>query len=208
MKYKYLGTVLAAIGLLACAVTAQQTIANGVTYSQNFDSFGTVNVSFTDNTTITGIYTFRSAGNTNPKTLTASAGTSGTSQFYSFGNAANTNRALGWVNANGVTSYAGLRLQNVGSNAITSLQIQFAGEQWRDGNGSAETMPFAYQTGATVISLTTGTWTAVPALLFTSPNAPGGSNAWNGDLAANRTAFNQTLAINSPGGKGYTLVVA
>jgi Carboxypeptidase regulatory-like domain len=203
MKPTFGVRVLVAICLLACAAMAQQTIANGVTYTQNFDSFGTANVTFTDNTTITGVYAARST--VIAKTFTAGAGTVGTSGYYNFGVAAGANRAMGWVNGNGITTYSGLRLYNAGSNAITSLQIQYAGEQWRDGNGGAETMAFSYQVGATVTSLTTGTWTNVPALLFTSPNAPGGANSWNGDLAANRTAFNQTIAVNIPAGQEIML---
>ena len=194
---------LLAICLLACAAVAQQTIANGGTYTQDFASFGTSNVAFTDNSTILGVYAARSTAIT--KTFTASAGTSGTSAYYNFGNAANSNRALGWVNANSVTTYAGLRLQNNGATPITSLRVQFAGEQWRDGNGSGELLSFAYQIGATVTSLTTGTYTAVPALTFTPPNTGPGSTNWNGDLAANRAAFDQTLSVNIPAGQEIML---
>ena len=205
MKPTFGVVAILAICLFCSTAIAQQTIANGGTYTQNFDTFGTGNVVFTDNTTILGVYTFRSTGNTNPKTLTASTGSIATSQFYSFGNAANTNRALGWVNGNSITSYAGLRLQNNGATAITALQIQFAGEQWRDGNGSAEFILFDYQIAASVTSLTAGTWTNVPTLTFTSPNAPSGSSSWNGDLAANRVAFNQTIAVNIPVGQEIML---
>jgi len=205
MKLTFGVRALLAICLLACAAVAQQTIANGGTYTQDFDTFGTGNVSFTDNTTILGVYTFRSTGNTNPKTLTAGAGASNTSQYYNFGVAAGANRALGWVNGNGITTYAGLRLQNNGATPITSVRIRYANEQWHDGNGSAETAAFSYQVAATVTSLTAGTWTAAPAFNFTSPNAPGGNNAWNGDLAANRVAFDQTISVNIPVGQEIML---
>jgi hypothetical protein len=207
MKSIFGAQVLLVICLLCTAALGQITISNGNTVSENFDTLGTVNTSLTDNTapTYLGFYTLRSAANVSPKPLIAGTGTSNTSQFYNFGQAANSNRAVGWVNANGVTSSLGLRLQNNGTTPITSLQIQFAGEQWRDGNASAETMTFDYQIGATVTSLSAGTYTNVPALTFTSPNSPGGSGSWNGDLAANRAAFNQTISVNIPAGQEIML---
>jgi hypothetical protein len=185
----------------------QISISNGVTVSQNFDTLGTTSTTLTDATDVAfpGYYSLRSTGNVNPKPLVAGDGSSNTSQFYNFGTTGNTNRAVGWVTGNGITSSLGIRFVNTGATPITSLRIQFAGEQWHDGNGGAETMSFAYQTGATVTSLATGTWTSVPALLFTSPNAPGGNNAWNGDLAANRVTFDQTISVNVPAGQEIML---
>lgn len=202
MKPTFGVRVLVAICLFAYAAAAQQLIANGGSYSENFDAIGTANFTLTDNTApFLGYYTLRSTGNVAPKPFTASTGTSNTSQFYSFGNSANANRALGFVNANGVTSSLGLRLQNNGAATISSIRIRFAFEQWRDGNGSAETAGVAYQVGPSMTSLSTGTWTSVPAFDWTAPNAPGGSGNWNGDLAANRTAFDQTITVNIPVGQ-------
>lgn len=190
-----------AVCVLATAAIAQRNISVGNPVSEDFDTLGTASTTLVDNTdtVLPGFYTLRSTGNVAPKPLVAGNGTVNTSQYYNFGNTGNSNRSVGFVNANGVTSHLGLRLLNSGAIPITSLRIQFAGEQWRDGNGGAETMAFAYQVGATALG--TGTWTAVPALLFTSPNAPGGNNAWNGDLAANRVVFDQTISVNVPAGQ-------
>jgi len=195
--------ILFVICLLCSAAIGQIQISNGVTVSQNFDTLGTASTTLADNTdpSFPGYYTLRSAANVDPKPLVAGNGSSNTSQFYNFGTTGNANRAVGWVNANGVTSSFGIRLANNGATPITSVRIQFAGEQWRDGNGNAETMTLDYQVAASVSSLSTGTWTALPAFTFTSPNGGPGSAAWDGDAAANRTAFNQVVSITIPVGQ-------
>lgn len=206
MKPFFGAQVLFAICLLCSAAIGQVMISNGVTVSENFDTIGTASTTLTDNTApFLGFYTLRSAANVAPKPLVAGNGTVGTSQFYNFGSTGNPNRAVGWINANGVTSSLGLRLRNNGSQAISSLRIRFTGEQWRDGNGSAEIMLFAYQVGATVTSLSAGTYTNLPAFTFTSPNAIGGANVWDGDLPANRVSFDQTVAITIPVGEEIML---
>lgn len=206
MKPFFGAQVLIATCFLCSAAIGQVMISNGVTVSENFDTIGTASTTLTDNTApFAGFYTLRSAANVAPKPLVAGNGSVSTSQFYNFGSTGNPNRAVGWVNGNGVTSSLGLRLRNNGTTPISSLRIQFAGEQWRDGNGSAEVMLFSYQVGASVTSLSAGTYTNLPAFTFTSPNAVGGANAWDGDLSTNRVAFDQTVAITIPVGEEIML---
>src|SRR3569623_1028457 len=87
---------------------------------------------------------------------------------------------------------------------IRSLDISFMGEQWRLVTaGRTDQLLFQYSTDAT--DLTTGTWTTVSALNFTTPDtAPTGAK--NGNAAAAQPALTSTLTgLNIP--DGATIVI-
>lgn len=201
MKFTFGLWAFAAVCLLVCAAAAQRTISVGSPVTENFDSLGTANTSVTDNTTIAGVYTFRTTGNASPNIFTAGTGSSNAGNLYNFGSAAASDRALGTQTTSATqTTNLGLRLLNNGATPITRLRVQYTGEQWRRGNGAAETLAFAYQTGATVTSLTTGTYTAVASLNFVSPYTATNNTARDGNAAANRTLLDQTISVNIPAG--------
>ncbi|MEH2115632.1 Calx-beta domain-containing protein [Nostoc sp.] len=154
------------------------------TYSQNFNTLAVsgTSIAWTNDSTIPGWYSTRTNYN-------AGSGTNNTGAMYSFGTT--TDRALGSV-ASGTTGtiYYGLRLQNNTGSPITSLQVNYTGEQWRNGgNTSPQQLKFSYQTGSTVASLTTGTWTPVTSLDFTGPIATATPGALIGNQIANRTVI-------------------
>ncbi|MEH1827382.1 MAG: Calx-beta domain-containing protein [Nostoc sp.] len=154
------------------------------TYSQNFNTLAVsgTSIAWTNDSTIPGWYSTRT-------TYNAGSGTNNTGAMYSFGTT--TDRALGSV-ASGTTGtiYYGLRLQNNTGSPITSLQVNYTGEQWRNGgNTSPQQLKFSYQTGSTVASLTTGTWTPVTSLDFTGPIATATAGALSGNQVANRTVI-------------------
>lgn len=162
-------------------------------YSQTFDSLlssGTSNP-WTNDGTILGWYSNRTL-------YRASTGSDNTGALYSFGNASD--RALGAIASGGTgTNLWGVRLVNDTSNTISSLNISFVGEQWRNAGSSsttpgvAQTLDFQYQIGAT--SLTSGTWTDFNSLDFTSPVFGTISpTALDGNSAANRTTLSSTLS--------------
>ncbi|BAY79402.1 hypothetical protein NIES25_58870 (plasmid) [Nostoc linckia NIES-25] len=174
------------------------------TYSQNFNSLlssGT-SISWVDDSTISGWYTTRTSYN--PGT-----GTNNTGGLYSFGNTA-ADRALGSV-ASGTTGtiYYGLRLQNNTGSSITQLQVGYTGEQWRNGgNTSPQQLKFSYQTGSTLTSLTTGTWTPVTSLNFTSPIATTTTAALNGNQSANRVVITPlTITLATPIANGEEIIL-
>ncbi|WP_445628189.1 Calx-beta domain-containing protein [Nostoc sp. DSM 114167] len=153
------------------------------TYSQNFNTLAAsgTSIAWTNDSTILGWYSTR----TNYITGTGSNNTGG---LYSFGSANNADRALGSV-ASGTTGtiYYGLRLQNNTGSTITNLQVGYTGEQWRNGgNTSPQQLKFSYQTGSTLTSLTTGTWTSVTSLDFTGPIATATAGAIDGNQSVNR----------------------
>ena len=74
----------------------QQPIASlGVAVTQNFDGLTTATFNLTDNTSITGVYALRAAGNAIPNVFTADIGTSTTGQFKNYGSSSASDRALG-----------------------------------------------------------------------------------------------------------------
>lgn len=167
----------------------QVNISGGGTYSQNFDVLGSSSSAWTDNTTLPGWYI-------STATLPISTGTTSSGTCVNVGIAGTnplTDRALGCLQSSGTNQRFGLRLKNNGVTGITAFNISFTGEQWRSFN--AGTLVFEYQTGATVTSLTAGTWTAFTSLDFVSLQTSGGT-ALDGNAPANRTAKSATLTIN------------
>ena len=114
----------------------------GVPLTENFDSLvstGT-NLTWTDNSTIPGWYSTRA-------TYNSGTGSSNTGALYSFGLAGAADRALGSVASGGTgTVYQAVRLTNNTGGTISSLDVSYAGEQWRNGgNTTAHTLTFQYQ---------------------------------------------------------------
>ncbi|MDZ8085594.1 MAG: Calx-beta domain-containing protein [Nostoc sp. DedQUE12b] len=159
------------------------------TYSQNFSSLALSGTpAWVNDSTISGWYSTRT-------TYSPGTGSNNTGGLYSFGSANNPDRALGSL-ASGSTGtiYYGLRLQNNTGSAITKLQVSYTGEQWRNGgNTSQQQLKFSYQTGSTITSLTTGTWTPVTSLDFTGPIATATAGALNGNLIANRVVITPVI---------------
>src|SRR5580765_5672253 len=179
--------------------------ALGVPLTENFDTLASTGttIAWTDNSTIPGWYSTRAAYN-------SGTGSSTTGALYSFGVAGTnpvTDRALGSI-ASGTTTtiYQAARLTNNTGTTITSLDISYVGEQWRNGgNTTAHTLTFQYQvvdpgvvTGAN--SPSTG-WTTFAPLSFTGPIATATAAALDGNAAANRTAIGATLTVTVDAGR-------
>ncbi|MBE8966908.1 DUF4347 domain-containing protein [Nostocales cyanobacterium LEGE 12452] len=159
------------------------------TYSQTFNSLAISGApAWVNDSTISGWYSTRT-------TYSPGTGSNNTGGLYSFGSASNLDRALGSLaSATTGTIYYGLRLQNNTGSAITKLQVSYAGEQWRNGgNTSQQQLKFSYQTGSTITSLTTGTWTPVTSLDFTGPIATATASALNGNLIANKVVITPVI---------------
>ena len=74
---------------------------------------------------------------------------------------------------------------------ITTLTINYIGEEWRLGSaGRTDQLDFQYSLDAT--SLSTGTWTNVDALDFVTPNTVGVGNK-DGNNPANRTVRSSSI---------------
>src|SRR5262245_37718567 len=173
--------------------------ALGVSLTENFDSLASTGTSITwvDNATIPGWYSSRT-------TYNSGTGSSNTGALYSFG-VAGTNpvsdRALGSVASGGTTTvYQAVKLTNSTGGTITSLDISYVGEQWRNGgNTTAHSLTFQYQianagivTGANAPS--TG-WTTFSTLSFTGPVTGATAATLDGNAPANRVARSATLTV-------------
>lgn len=194
------------LSIAGISVSAQRNLTVGSPVSENFNGLGTGAVSLTNNSTIAGVGAARTIGNASPNAVNANNGGTNTGGLYNMGSTGAADRALGTVStAASATNYLGFRLVNSGAVSIGSITVQYTGEEWRHGNGANETLTFEYQTGATVTSLTAGTWTPVTALNFTSPNNPAGQGALDGNAVGNRTTLSATFIVNLPAGSEIML---
>lgn len=173
-------------------------ISLATSYTQNFNSLSSVSgtgYTWTDDSTIAGWYSTRT-------TYNANNGSSNSGAQYSYGVNDNSDRALGSVasGSTGAIRY-GARFTNDTGSTVISISVAYTGEQWRNGgNTTQHTLSFDYQIGASVTSLTSGTWTPVTALNFTGPIATATAAALNGNDAANRVSISHTFAVSiAPG---------
>jgi hypothetical protein len=168
--------------------------------SENFNSLPTTGTS----STLPIGWLFAETGTNANLTFTAGTGSSTTGDTYSFGSAASTDRAFGGLLSGSLTPTIGARFTNNSGATITSLDISYTGEQWRLGAVArgADRLDFQYSTDAT--GLTTGTWTDVNALDFSSPNVTSGAGALDGNAAANRSAISSTITgLSIPNGATF-----
>lgn len=174
------------------------------TYSQNFDSFGTANVNWTNNVTLTGWFLEQE---TNAVTsLTASDGGGGSFDFYNYGSMGAPDRALGSIAGADSTAFYGLQFTNSSVQTITNIIITYTGEQWKIGNLNdmlPDTLQFFFRVGGTGFLADTNNtgWTPVPTLNFNSPQNPGGvTQTLDGNNPTNRVVvLGNILTTVAPG---------
>ena len=159
---------------------------------QNFDTLSNTAGSTTNNLTITGWFMTESGGGARDNEQYAvDTGGSNTGDTYSYGAAAATDRALGGLQSGTLIPIFGACFTNNTGSTISTLDVAYTGEQWRLGTTArTDQINFEYSTNAT--DLVTGTWTAVAALNFVSPDT-GTTGAKNGNGAANRTALSNSI---------------
>jgi hypothetical protein len=167
----------------------------GTALTENFD---TLAISGTAVTTPQG-WGFAETG-TNANTIyTAGTGSSNAGDTYSFGAAGSSERAFGGLLSGSLVPIVGAAYTNNTGGTITSLAVSYTGEQWRLGmtGRGADRLDFQYSTDATTLS--SGTWTNVDTLDFSSPNTTAAVGALDGNAAANRTAVSSTISgLNIP----------
>ncbi|MCB2206460.1 T9SS type A sorting domain-containing protein [bacterium] len=192
--------LLAALSLPLSAQVSLTTLSTAST--QDFNTLiNSGSGTWTDNSTITGWYHARTgSGNT----IVANDGGSNAGNLYSYGTGTSTDRALGSVGSGNSAAgdfWWGVRLVNNTGSTITSLDISYYGEQWRySGTAAVQTVEFSYQTGSSLTSLTSGSWTAVTALDFNSPISSGSTGSLDGNASANRTLVSTVLSVTlNPG---------
>ncbi len=184
-------TLLSAVALshAACISLATPNVA----YVQDFDTLSNIAGSTTNTLAIPGWFLTESGGGARDNEQYAvDTGASNVGDSYSYGAAGSTERALGSLRSGTVIPVFGACFMNDTGIAITKLLIAYVGEQWRLGTaGRTDELDFQYSTDAT--DLATGTWTAVPALDFVTPDTTT-VGAKNGNAAADRTAITSMIA--------------
>ena len=176
----------------AGAAQAQNVSLTGGTYSQNFDTLSNTAGSTTNTALPTGWQLTESGGGARDNEQYAvDTGGSNTGDTYSYGSAGSTERAFGSLRSGTLISIFGACFTNNTGGTISSLAIAYTGEQWRLGTAArADSLGFEYSLNAT--SLTTGAWTSVATLNFSTPNTAT-TGAKDGNAAANRTALSDTI---------------
>src|SRR3954464_11953947 len=168
----------------------------GSAYTQNFDTLSNTAGSTTNNLTIPGGFLTESGGGARDNEQYAvDTGGSTTGDMYSYGAAASTERALGQLRSGTLIPLFGACFTNNTGSTLTSLSINYTGEEWRLGTAArTDQMNFEYSLNAT--DLVTGTWTNVAALNFVTPDTVT-AGAKNGNAAADRTALSSTVSALS-----------
>jgi hypothetical protein len=159
-------------------------------YFQDFNTLANTGTS----SVLPGGFEFVETGTAANTTYTAGTGSSLTGDTYSFGAAGSTDRALGSLRSGALNPIFGIQLTNGLGRVINALTISYTGEFYRLGTigGRTDRLLFEYSTNAT--SLTTGTWTPLAGLNFTTPNTTGTLGLRDGNLPVNQTALTARLA--------------
>lgn len=185
-----LAALLALSSLSPLAAQCVSLTVSGSAVSQNFDTLATAGT--TNNLTITGWFLTESGGGARDnEQYAADNGASNTGDMYSYGAAAATERALGGLQSGTLIPIFGACFTNNTGGAISSLRVDYTGEEWRLGTAArTDQIDFQYSLDAT--DLVTGTWTDVNALDFVTP-VTATTGAKDGNAAANRTALTSTI---------------
>lgn len=192
-----LAVLSAALLLLTTADAAAQVSLNSP-YAVYTESFNSLAGTGTTGSAVPAGWAFVETGTGANTTYGVGDGTSTTANTYSFGTTGSTDRAFGALGSNQHFTTLGASFVNNTGQPLTGVVVTYQGEQWRRGTGNApDRLDFAYSTDAT--SLTTGTWTDVNALDFSSPVTSGSKNVpLDGNAAGNFTTVTGTVAFATP----------
>lgn len=211
--------------------------AMGSPYSQNFNSLPNVTdgadlATWVNDGTLAGWYIDEGNGPPAPSCNTTSCNDRPTieASYTSPNNGGNayifasgSDRSIGSraAGSTGIIHY-GVRIKNNTGATISSIYVDYYGEQWSiaENGTNINTIAFSYQTGASMTSLTAGTWTAVSSLDFTqiytsSQSAGMGGTACtgtssqclalDGNATANRVHIQGCITVNIPAGEEIML---
>lgn len=191
--------------ILSCASTLAQTFSLTTSpYTQNFDGLANTG---TTNTWTNGANPPASPGagwQSNRSLYIASDGSNNAGALYSFGSTGSTERALGSL-ASGSTGTIiyGVCFTNNAGFTITSINVNYTGEQWRRTAANNDVLVFEYQVGVNTVTATSP-WTNVPALDFTPPQS-GADGSLDGNAAANRVNLSSSITLSVPPGADFCL---
>ncbi len=189
---------------------AQVLLSSG-NYSQDFNSLSSsADSAWSDNSTLLGWYASQRVGGA-VTGYRISAGTITSSSIYSYGAAADSDRALGSQAGGTPDEFAyGLRLLNDTPSVATNILVTFTGEQWRRLTGTGtNTLTFSYFVGSNITSAdsagTAYAWVPLYTLNFSTPNTAGGTSSLVGNASTNRQTVASLLLPDVQVGPGQEL---
>ncbi len=191
-------TALLLAGLWAAeetpALAAGTIPLTGDPYTQDFDTLSNVAGSTANAVSIPGWDASESGdGARDDDGYAVDTGASTTGDTYSYGPADSTDRAFGGLGDDTLTPTIGASFTNATASVITSVDIVYTGEQWHLGTADrSDRLDFQISTSAT--SLTTGTWTDVDALDFSTPSTGAPIGERDGNEATSRTSVSSTIS--------------
>lgn len=193
--------VASVIGLALPRAHAQVSLgALETAYTQNFDAPSGLSSTGTSSATPAGWVFFETGTGANANGMyVIGSGSSGNGDTYSFGASGSTERAFGTVRSGTVIPTIGASFTNATGAAIGSITIAYHGEEWRLGAvGRTDRLDFQYSLDAT--SLSTGAWTDVDALDFTTPDTTSATGAQDGNASGHQIAITGTFSLALPAG--------
>ncbi len=121
----------------------------GTAYTQDFNALpASGSATWVNDTTLAGWYHARTGTGT---TIVANDGSSNAGNLYSYGTGTAIDRALGSLGSGNAAignMFWGVALANNTGSTITSLDISYTGEQWRNSAAAAQTVSFSYLVGS------------------------------------------------------------
>lgn len=193
---------LALIGLASLAFGQISLTAAGTAYTQNFDTLASTGSA--NSTTLTGAlegWSIIESGSNANTTYAANDGSGNGGNTYSYGSTGSTDRALGGLASNNLTTAFGAQFTNNTGAPLTSLLISYVGEEWRYGGSTAAVDLLAFEYSLNATSLESGTWTAVSSLNYNTTNTAAANGAVDGNNVANRTVVSGSITgLNIPNG--------
>ena len=206
---------IATLSLLvaSCFISKAQISITGGTlnYSQDFDNLDTAVYNAASNPGSTNlpngwsIFEYGSSTSRVNNGYVADYGSSTAGDTYSYGSAGTTERALGSLSSNSLSSQYGAKFVNNTGSVITGFTLTYKGEQWRfgsTGRTNLDSLQFYYSTSADSVSDTTaGKFIADVGLALNSPNIAGSTGAMNGNASGNFTVKSGSITgLSIPGG--------
>ncbi|HEV8538089.1 MAG TPA: Ig domain-containing protein, partial [Bacteroidota bacterium] len=195
------GSLAYALTINAVDTTLIPLSSPGVPYTQNFSTLASSGTS----TVLPAGWLFSESGSNANTTYNSGNGSSNTGDTYSFGSTSSSERALGMLQSGTLAAMIGGGFRNNTGSVITSLVVAYTGEQWRLGTiGRTDRIDFQMSTDAT--DLTTGTYSDINNLDFSSPTTTGATGALDGNASPNRTDLSFTVTgLNIANGATFFL---
>ncbi|MCC6760610.1 MAG: endonuclease [Chitinophagaceae bacterium] len=198
--------------LVSASAWAQVSItALSTAYTQNFNTLdNTTGVTGSSVALPTGWLIFENGTGTSPLQdglYAVDNGTLNNGNAYSYGAPSSTDRALGLLQSGSVNPSIGVAFTNNTGGVINSLTISYRGEMWRIGvtnRGGADRIDFQYSIDAS--SLSTGTWTDINSLDYSSSVISGTTGPLDGNATGNFTNVSSSITgLNIPNGATFYL---